>query len=231
MTNSDESGRGPDAGQKGFALSPALAASVALVVAVFASVGVTGDYLIRAIRGHPVWMVGAILGALLAVVLMIAASTKNLWIRIGTVFLNGALAVAVFAGEFSVRDREEPHVVMSTESGGNNTLRVAVDASGAGLGPIDEMLVQVLGFETRDNFVDKIDYCETNRILDAQLSGGKLLAWQRSGPDTKGDVRQSMKFEVGSGKYAVICAMAVLKDKHQNPRPHEAREAAAYLFQ
>ncbi len=77
-TPRSDSGSG-ESDSKDWTVSPALGAAVALVVAAFAAVGVSGDVLTRAVRNQPVGVAAMFVVALLAVGAVV----------IGSLFHNG----------------------------------------------------------------------------------------------------------------------------------------------
>lgn len=142
--------------------------------------GVTGDYLTRAVRSHPVLMPTVVIVSLIAVTFMAAVSTKDKWIRIGLGVFSLASIGAVLVGVDSIKEREQPHVAMSVETGTNTVLKITVDASGAGLRPIDQMAVQVLGFETADELsTAELDDCEETAFFT--LAQQEASYWLGSG--------------------------------------------------
>src|SRR6266542_1846404 len=119
-----------------------LAATVVLVVAALAAVGITGDFVPRMVRDEPnfvksfMWiaLAGAAVIALAAVLRSTSESGSSrwgLWLGFsGAVVVLVATAWAVSLGASSVADREQPRVVLSAATGENNVVTINVYVSG-----------------------------------------------------------------------------------------------------
>jgi hypothetical protein len=213
----------------GFGLPPGLAASAALVVAVFAAVGVAGDLLTRAVRNEPgpmAWVVGL---ALWAVGIPIIVIAKNWATRVAVFLLLIVLTIAVIVGTNSVSDREQPRVALSAMTE-DDTVTVSVEAGGSSLRTTDDMLVQVIGLRIFSDFDGMVPECESSRLRDIPSSSevGDLLVWDRAGPNGSGDVELSIEFEIPVGEYGGLCAWTALPDKDRD-NPSDDRATAAYL--
>ncbi len=99
-------------------------------------------------------------------------------------------------------------MVVTAETVANGTVVIDVAVNGSGLRPRDDMLVQIIGLkEFSGTIVDDEPLCETsqreNPIADEK---GEMLAWERLGPDTKGNVEGTVKVEVAAGAFQGVCA-------------------------
>jgi hypothetical protein len=237
MTGGGAPPGGAPPGGASFSLPPALAAAIALVVAGLAAVGVTGDALTRAVRNQPKPLAWALTIALAATALVAAALLSGWMGRVGVVVLAAAAVWAVWLGAFSVAEREQPLVALSSTSESTGVRTLTVEVSAAGLPTNEQVLVQVVGIKKFDQ-VDKatVVLCEHSwafSFLDPghfhalPASSGTLLLWNRIGPDRTGTVKATIKIPIPSAKYQGICAWAPLPRK--TPTDRDIRNSAAYL--
>lgn len=229
--HTEDAGGRPE--ESGFAISPALAATVALLVAGLAAVGVSGELLARAVRNEPVHFAGALTLALLAVTVLVVrplwrAGKRGPAVGIGVVCL---LAVgAIVLGAASLDVREKPAISVSAEPSDSGGFVVTVDARTAGLRSDEDLLVQVVALRNypasesdyRGNSPAAADGTEVMSVEQAcSFSAltlaprysppgavGPLLAWQQAGPDSDGNSAVSFTLHVEAG-YAGVCAAAI----------------------
>jgi hypothetical protein len=206
--------------KKGLEIPPALAASAALVVAVFASVGVSGGLLTRAVRNHPLPMAIIVVGTLAIAcwVSTIAINRRKAErvLRWPVWGLTALLIFAVVLGVFSLTKREFPRVSLSSTSDGNLTT-VTISATGSGLRSREGMLLQVHGLATFPE-AEEVMGCQQNRFPEYPLDDmahwpGQLLLWERGGSDADGKVALESKIQVPANSYEGLCAWAVLRDR------------------
>ena len=201
-------------------IPPALAAGAALVVAVFASVGVSGGLLTRAVRNHPFLMALIVVGALGIACRVSTIAIKKQTPDRGLIWavwgLTAVLVCAVALGAYSLTEREYPRVSLSSTSD-DKFVTVTISATGSGLRSKEGMLLQVHGLTTFP--ADKeVEECTMNRF-DEPLPpksppwDGKLLLWERGGSDADGKVILESKVQVPANSYEGLCAWAVLRDR------------------
>jgi hypothetical protein len=211
-----------------------VAATVTLVVAALAAVGITGDFVPRMVRDEPnfvkafMWI--ALAGAAVIALAVVLRGTWGLWLGFGgAIVVLVATAWAVSLGASSVADREQPRVVLSAATGEHDVVTISVDVSGAGLRPRDDMLVQVLGLKTLGRLDESISFCEQSQLrMTVKPEDGELLAWERLGPDNKGNVNGTVKVEVIANGFQGVCAFGALapKDEVESSRAGSDRSTA-----
>jgi hypothetical protein len=189
--------------QPSFTLSPTLSASIALVVAGLAAVGVTGEALTRAIRNEPWPLAGTIIVALISALLLVLIHTRTPrpksrrrrrhgtarpaerstikergpWLEPALLtVLVIAVAMSVVLGARSIADREQPFVSLQAAEDDKGWVTLTVDIKGAGLRTTDQLLVQVIGL-TEFASVDKakVSLCEQSWAYSsaAEEAGGR----------------------------------------------------------
>jgi hypothetical protein len=162
--------------------------AIALVVAVFAAVGVTGDLVPRMVRDQPgqvrfiLWT--AILGAaVIALVALQRARSKQRDVAkpagrtvgfhgvIGSIGVLAAISWSVYLGTESVGKRESPRVVISATTGQNRIVTISVEVSASGLTLRDDMRVQIVGLTTTPTLLN------ASRNLCEQQTDPAKVAW------------------------------------------------------
>ncbi|MEV6527489.1 hypothetical protein AB0M43_36745 [Longispora sp. NPDC051575] len=227
-------------GEKGFTLPTALAASLALLVAAFAVVGVSGGLLTRAVRNQPedlaqIFVFGLVVAGVAASVVILGAAVATRWAAFngvkGIVVVVAVLALtagavrAVQVGANSVAEREQPFVSMSLDPKGKDTELsvVTVEVSGAGLRNIDQLLIQVIALtKFRHPDTSARSVCEKN-WADPRPSKsgppanetfrsewGAVILSERLGPNQDGAVKATVTLPIDIDKYEGICAWAPL---------------------
>lgn len=209
-----------DDDKSAFDLSTPLAAAAALAVGALAAVGVSGDLLARAVRNHPTRMAVAVLLVVIPAGLIVVSGA---WRRFGKAA--GLLAVlaligvswVISSGATSLRERNRPTVALSTSTNDAGVWTITVDASAAGVPSYDDMLVQVLALNVLNGDPELGEACTRSRIASPpEEDEGSLLAWQRAGPDSNGDIEFSASFEY-TGTHQGLCAYASLRRDENEP--------------
>lgn len=222
-----------------------LAATVTLVVGVFAAVGVSGDYLPRLVRDQPgevsrlllITIIGATVIAIAATIGAFPSNRQRWWHHFARVFAGFGAIVVLFAayqavnlGTKSINNREQPRVALSAETT-DNGVTITVDASGSGLRPADNMLVQVIGLkDLADPLIGERETCEQSQLttaLNDSQSQDKLLVWEQLGPDVNGTAHASIKVVVAVNEFKGACAFGALADKGLATADLNTRRATA----
>lgn len=215
---------------KPFELSPALAGSVALIVAGFGAIGLSGDFLLRAVRNNPILVAIAVSAGLIAIGSIVAFSVTRLYVQLVVAVLVASVVFGIVVGALSIRDRDQPGLSISATSTVSTTT-ISLDVSGSGLATSDSLLVQVVGLKTKPPMTADSEMCETSRIeATPKTDRGDLLMWGRSGPDTaNGDVKRTITLEIPAKKYPIVCAWAALPERNEN-KLDDDRRVPAYLL-
>lgn len=216
--------------KEGFTLPPALGAAVAVVVAVLAAVGVSGDLLTRAVRNRPYELGGVIVAVLVLVGATVAWLSRR---KPAAAFVIAALtvllAIAVGVGARSIVDREQPLVTLTSQFT-EQFIEITVTASGSGLRSDEDMLVQLQALSSFPENWDATLSCRTSR-MDRFPPGeeppwpGPLLLWEQAGPGPDGTTNVESMLQIPRNSYAGVCAFASLRGG-EGKKP---RSTAAFL--
>lgn len=217
-----------DSGNGGPALGGPLAAAVALVVAVLAAIGVSGELLARAVRNDPnklavsVIAILVITGSWLARNLYLAGQKLGL-LPLGLLILT--LCGVVLLGAQSVAEREIPPVSLSASTE-QSLVTVDVVATAAGVPSYTDVLVQVIALrEFGDDEAQRREICGMSRIDNPPPTEvAMLVSWQHAGPDGAGNVEHRSSFQVPD-EFEALCAFGAL----QNIKGREPRSVVSYL--
>jgi hypothetical protein len=217
-----EKGRGANEDPK-LEIPPALAAAAALIVAVLAAVGVSGDALTRAVRNDPIPLATVIILVLLVVGTTTAILNRAKRIlALAVTLLTALLATTVFLGALALGEREQPSVSLSSQVD-ESRIAVTIHASGSSLKSKEDMLVQLQALEHFPEDSEGRSQCERSRFEEFRpgeepLWPGPLLLWQQTGPDADGTVAVESTVEVPVGQYEGVCAFVALRSDGKEPR-------------
>lgn len=211
---------------KGFALSPALAGSLALVLAALGTIGLSGEGLLRAVRNHPAqmgWAVGLTLISTGLLTLPWGRKRSTAVQRALNVVLIGGVVWAIALGSVSLRAREVPSVTIQGAEDGKGKVTLTIEGKGQSLRTDEQLQVQVLGLKDPFKGVTSslIGLCEQHHVAQYEPGIGwrepasyssafdksaTVLAWDRVGPDRTGLATSQLKIEYVADDYAAVCA-------------------------
>ena len=197
-----------------------------LVVSLFAAVGISGDYLTRAVRNNTddvtFWFSVVIAGLVLPFIgFLLSKSGKQEWwtqlISIGgiaLVLLGSIMTIHIAANSLS--EREMPGITAETTwpEDDSTDVTITVAATGASLRAQENLLLRVIGIRTTDQ-QELDDQCILDdRTLRPTISESvRVLARGVVGPEPNGTAKQKVVVEADSAEFDFVCAYALLRDR------------------
>lgn len=215
----------------------AVSAALAVVVSIFAGLGIEQDLLRRMVRNDPdgvAWAVGlVIVGAALPVILLLVnLSGRRAWATTLTSLVTVFSALLVVVGMINVlrtgteslHSRDMPSLSLSAVKSPSGAVTVTSEAKAPALRSTEKMLLRIYGIgpsASEDLNVDSL--CRGTRWPDIKgpSSGSGVLQWGESGPDKTGTASVQESLVVNSNDYRFVCAYAVLFNA-PNEQPYSA---------
>jgi hypothetical protein len=190
-----------------------LLAALPALGAVLTALAITGDLVGRMARNHMVASFGAFgaaavavfLGSLAAFGLPEGSDAERRVVYAGLAALGASLLFTVYAGVSTWSDRPQPSITVRPKQGAS----VAVSVHGVGLRSNDHIIVEV------EQLVRVADEAGLRT-----WTPGKPLYGASLGPDSSGDVRQTVDLKLPPGDFDDLGARAWIGDE---PRPCYAR--------
>jgi hypothetical protein len=170
-----------------------LLAALPALGALLTALAITGDLVGRMARNHPWATTGSFgcaalavfLGAVAAFALRESSDAERRVLYLGLVVLGGGLVLTVYAGVRTWGDRPQPSIMITPKRG--STVTVSVEAS---------------GLRSSDHLVVQVEQLGHTGLPGQELYGASL------GPDTSGDVKQSIDVPLPAGDFDDIGAKA-----------------------
>ena len=197
--------------------------AVALVVAIYAAIGIQGDLLTRAVRNTP-WVISiAFILVIVGVALPFFQLRKKASERRRRVFEVVGLSLvvlgsisAIVAGGYALAERELPDLTMTPEwpEVPAAATTVTVTATATSLRSNEDVMLRVIGItpgspqELRDSCVNA-----GGPWVDPTVGGdGQIIFWGTSGPSPTGAAKVSTVV-LNPSEYVYLCAYAALRDR------------------
>jgi hypothetical protein len=201
----------------------AVTVGVALIVAIFAAIGIQGEFLTRAVRNAPVWITVAFSAVIVGLVLPILWSGKVKKRVVGVADVLGAILVvggsilALIVGGQSLAKRETPTLIMATTwSATEPTIaNVKVTSKASSLRSNEDVMLRVAVLTPGSNRALRYQCLSSSSPWeDPTLAGtGQILSWGTSGPGTTGNADVTVDVRADSASADYICAYTALRDR------------------
>lgn len=192
-----------------FEFPPSLAATVGLLVAALAAVGLSGDLLSRAVRTYTWPLAGLFALAIMITSFAVAVTNKGRAARVAVILLAVIAALLVVTGAFSVDTRDVTAVSVTyatgtvPDKGGEQLTTITVGASGSGVRVGEFLWLEVYGLPPDVSWSDPRDPCSrADEVRPMAVRVADLTA----GPDQSGAVTTQSGIDIPTGTYVGICA-------------------------
>ena len=207
----------------------AIPVGTAVVLAVFAALGIEGDARERFIRNQPGGVVVPFALVLIGLTLPMLLARLRSWLPpvVGGLFVLVGALYALYAGAQSISDREQPDLEITTAlvAGQPGVVDVVVTGKGLSLASKDKQLMRVLAVRPAASGVvwvvcpsSAVPGRELERLNQAQLASAgpdpvRTLHWGESAPTANGETSASVSFRLSAAEFSHVCAYAALTSR------------------
>lgn len=201
----------------------AASAALAVVVAIFAALGIEEDILRRMVRNFPDATATAIslviIGASVPVVLLLIRMSRP-WVTVLLVILSIVSAFLVIIGMTrvlhigadSLNSRDMPGLSLSAVKSESGSIIVTSEATASALRSSEKMLLRIYAVGTSDS-EDLVTLCRSAQEPASAVpsSGSRVLQWGEAGPDGTGAAKVSQTLTINDDDFSFVCAYAALE--------------------
>lgn len=201
----------------------AVSAALAVVVSIFAALGIEEDVLRRMVRNYPEATAGAIslviVGASTPLVLLLVRTTKGSRRKRGVAAVSVVSAAGVivglvavlWTGAESLNSRDMPGLSLTAVKSQSGAVSITSEATAAALRSRERMLLRIYGVSHSPS-QDLAQDCQSPDFpaLQVPATGSRVLQWGEAGPDKSGAAKVSETVVIKGDEFSFVCAYAIL---------------------